>query len=68
MGALLIVVKLQKSEFGGPDGGADELVDLALVLGKEEELAILADVLLELLLELDDMFQHQFLLGRVLTV
>lgn len=68
LGALLVVVKLQKSEFGGPDGGADELVDLALVLGEEEELPILADVLLELLLELDDMLQHKFLLGRVLTV
>lgn len=68
LGALLVVVKLQKPEFGGSDGGADELVDLALVLGEEEELAVLADVLLELLLELDHMLQHQLLLGRVLAV
>jgi hypothetical protein len=66
--ALLVVVEFEEAELGGADGGADELVDLALVLGEEEELAVLADVLLELLLELDDVLQHQFLLGRVLPV
>jgi hypothetical protein len=68
LGALLVVVEFEEAELGGADGGADELVDLALVLGEEEELAVLADVLLELLLELDDVLQHQFLLRCVLLV
>lgn len=68
LGALLVVVEFEEAELGGADGGADELVDLALVLGEEEELAVLPDVLLELLLELDHMLQHQLLLRRVLPV
>ncbi len=68
LGALFVVVKLQKSELGGPDGGADELVDFALIFGEEEEFPVFADVLLELLLELDDMFEHQFLLGSIFLV
>jgi hypothetical protein len=65
---LLVVVKFQEAKFGWADSGADELIDLALVFGIEEELSILTDMLLELLLELNDMFQDKFLLGSVLSI
>ena len=66
--ALLVVVQFQEAQFGGTDSGADKLVYVALVLGVEEQLSVLTDVLLELLLELDHVLQHQLLLWRVLTV
>lgn len=66
--ALLVVVQFEEAQFGGANGGADELIHFALVFGEEEELPVLADVLLELLLELDDMLEHQLLLRGVLPV
>ena len=66
--ALLVVVKFQESQFGGPDGGADKFVNVALVFGVEEELPLLVEVLVVLLFELDDMFEDEFLLGGVLLV
>ena len=45
-----------------------KIVHVTLVLGGEEKLAIWADVLLELFLELNHMLEDQLLLGRVLFV
>ena len=66
--ALLVVVELEESQFSGSDGGADKFVHIALVLGVEEELPLLIEVLMVLFFELDDMFENEFLLGCVLLV
>lgn len=54
----LIIIQLQEAELDGPDSGAYELINVALIFWVEEQLAILPDVLLELFLELNDVFQH----------
>ena len=68
LSALLVVVELEESQFGRPDGGAYKFIDIALILGIEEELPLLIEVLMVLLFELDDMFKDQFLLGCVLLI
>ena len=65
---LLVVVELEESQFGRPDGGAYKFVNIALILGIEEELPLLIKVLVILLFELNDMFKDKFLLGCVLLV
>jgi len=62
---LLVIVQLKKSQFGWPDGGADEFIDIALIFRIEEELPLLVKVFMVLLFELDDMLEHQFLLRCV---
>lgn len=68
LGALFVVIEFQEAKFGGSDSGAYELVDITLVFGVEEKFSVLSNVLLELLLELDDMLEHKFFLGRVLAI
>lgn len=68
LSTLLVVVKLQKSKFGGANSGANKLIDFALVLGEEEEFSVLSDVLLKLLLELDDMLKNQFFFWGIFLV
>jgi hypothetical protein len=62
---LLIIIQLQEAELGGPDSGAYKLINIALIFWVEEQLAIFPDVLLELFLELNDVFQHEFFLWSV---
>jgi hypothetical protein len=57
LGALFVVIKLQKSKLGRPDSGAYKFVHFALIFGEEEEFSIFSNVLLELFFELDDMFE-----------
>lgn len=68
LSTVLIVVEFEEAEFGGTNGGTDELVDIALVLGVEEQFPLLVEVLMVLFLELDHMFEDEFFLGCVLLV
>ena len=64
-------MELKEAQLGGTDCGADELVDIALILGVEEQFpgfVFLMHVLLELFLILDDVFEHQFLLRCVFPI
>lgn len=66
--ASLVVVQLQKAQLCRPYGRTDKLIDIALVFGVDEEFAVLVGVVLELLLELDHMLQHQLLLWGVFRI
>lgn len=68
LSTLLVIVKLQKSKFGGSNGRAYEFIDVAFIFGIEKQLAIFSDMLLELFFELDDMLENKFFLGCVFTV
>lgn len=66
--AVLVVVEFEEAEFGGSDGCADKLVDVALVLGVEEEFPLFLELQVVVLLELDHVFEDQLFLGRVFLV
>ena len=68
LGALFVVVEFEEAQFGGSDGGAEELIDIALIFGVEEQISFLVDVLMILFFELDDMFEDQFFFGSVFFV
>lgn len=71
LGAVYIVMEFEEAQFGGPYCGTDELVHVALVLGVQVELphlVLFVHVLLELLLILYHVLQHQLFLWGVLPI
>jgi len=66
--ALLIIIKLKKTKFGGTNGRADELVYIALIFRVEEQLSILAYMLLKLFFELNDMFENELIFGSIFSI
>lgn len=67
-GAFLIVIELQEPKFGWSDSGANKFVDIALIFGIEKKLSVLANVLLELFFELNNVLKDEFFLGSIFSV
>ena len=61
-------MKFQKSQFGGSNGGTDELIHIRLIFWIKKKLSVFSNVLLELFLELDDVFKDKFFLRSVFPV
>lgn len=68
LGAPLIIIELKESQLGRPDSGTDKFINVALVFGVKKQLTVFADVLLELFLKLDHVFEYQLFLWSVLLV
>jgi len=66
--ALLIVIEFEETELGRADCGTNKFVDLALIFWVKEELSVLADVLLELFLKLNDVLEDELFLRRILAI
>lgn len=69
--AVDVIMEFEEAEFSRPDCSTNKLIDIALILGIEEELPgfiLLVHVFLELLFVLNDVLQHQLFFGSILTV
>ena len=65
--ALPVIIQIQEPQLRWTDRRADELIDLALVLRSYKDLPVVVN-LMELVLELKHMLQHQLLFRSVLQV
>ena len=65
----MVIVEFEEPELCRADGCANKLEFTALVLRVKKQFSDLLSVLvLELVFELDDMLQHELLLGAILLV
>lgn len=68
MGAFFVIVQFEEAKFGGANCGADELIDIALVLGVEEELSLFFELEMVVLFKLDNMLEDEFFFGSIFFV